>query len=74
MHPDLLQTVAAEHVRDMRTRAAAAQRVKMARRSRRDRNVAASAAASAGAPVRSLGAAAGSGAPTTAGQHGRRAA
>ena len=57
MHPELIQTVAAEHVRDLRRQAAASRRARLARRTRRGRNAPASTAASQGAPVRILGAA-----------------
>lgn len=36
MHPLVSQTVAAEHVRDMRVTASAARRAKLTRRTRRD--------------------------------------
>jgi hypothetical protein len=39
MHPLISQTVAAEHVRDMRTAAVAARRAKLTRRARHDSSV-----------------------------------
>jgi hypothetical protein len=50
MHPTLVETVAAERVKDMRREAIASERARLARRTRRSRRVLASTTAKAGVP------------------------
>jgi hypothetical protein len=56
MHPLVSQTVAAEHVRDMRTTAVAARQAKLTRRTRRDSSVPSSTKRTHRGLLRALGA------------------
>ena len=56
MHPLISQTVAAEHVRDLRTVAVAARQAKLTRRTRRDRSAPSSTKRNPRGLLRTLGA------------------